>query len=156
MKPFGIVLLVIGALWAIIAFNMDTTVETKSRFIGDTYIQSQKVHNIGKMDARRNHLMLSGLLIVVGVVLFGFGTTRPSSSQSSGSEDTRKCPYCAEMVKAEATICRFCQKDLPPLPLMPCSSVPEPNATKPCPYCKEDVIATSDYCMRCGKHFVAS
>ena len=27
----------------------------------------------------------------------------------------RTCPYCAEQVKVEATICRFCQKDLPVL-----------------------------------------
>jgi hypothetical protein len=28
----------------------------------------------------------------------------------------RKCPYCAEQVKQEATVCRFCSRDLPPLP----------------------------------------
>jgi hypothetical protein len=27
----------------------------------------------------------------------------------------RKCPFCAEYVKAEASVCRFCQKDLPRL-----------------------------------------
>ncbi len=27
----------------------------------------------------------------------------------------RTCPYCAEKIKAQATICRFCQKDLPVL-----------------------------------------
>ncbi len=27
----------------------------------------------------------------------------------------RKCPFCAEYVKAEARVCRFCQKDLPRL-----------------------------------------
>lgn len=26
----------------------------------------------------------------------------------------RKCPYCAEMVRPEATVCRHCQRDLPP------------------------------------------
>ncbi|MFZ2309032.1 MAG: hypothetical protein WAW34_17000 [Rhodoferax sp.] len=26
----------------------------------------------------------------------------------------RKCPFCAEVVKREAVICRFCQRDLPP------------------------------------------
>ena len=28
--------------------------------------------------------------------------------------DERKCPSCAELVKREAKICRFCQRELPP------------------------------------------
>jgi len=26
---------------------------------------------------------------------------------------SRKCPYCAELVKADAVVCRFCGRDLP-------------------------------------------
>lgn len=29
------------------------------------------------------------------------------------AEGMRKCPFCAEIIRSEAKICRFCQRDLP-------------------------------------------
>jgi hypothetical protein len=38
----------------------------------------------------------------------------PITAAASPSE--RKCPWCAEVIKADARICRFCGRELPPLP----------------------------------------
>lgn len=37
--------------------------------------------------------------------------------------DSRKCPFCAEIVRREAKVCRFCSRDLPEAP--PAAPKPE-------------------------------
>ncbi len=34
--------------------------------------------------------------------------------RSLASGELKKCPYCAEIVKAEAQVCKYCRKDLAP------------------------------------------
>ncbi|MDQ5870793.1 MAG: hypothetical protein M3547_01120 [Acidobacteriota bacterium] len=74
---------------------------------------------------KRKYVWLSLLLSpVVGLILAAAATPNQAKAdeQQVASGLGRKCPYCAEVVKREATICRFCHKELPalePLPVAP-------------------------------------
>lgn len=128
MKVIGAVLMAVGLLWLVVAINMDTYVTTGGGTIGgETYgsgeysfrtpvvaVPRQDVFNLSKAEERRTHLTLAGITLISGVVLFGFGALN-GSSLSRSTPDGRKCPACAEWVKAEATICRFCSAKLEPI-----------------------------------------
>jgi uncharacterized membrane protein YdbT with pleckstrin-like domain len=43
-------------------------------------------------------------------------TLHAAAAAAKAFEETRVCPFCAETVKARAKVCRYCGRDLPPLP----------------------------------------
>jgi hypothetical protein len=49
------------------------------------------------------------------IVLFLKPDTAKVETEAVVSGGMRKCPYCAELVKTEALVCKHCQRDLPPV-----------------------------------------
>lgn len=102
---FGLALVIGGlaALWYY-GFYFDTSVSVP----GGSIAGIERVHNIGLIEQRKDGMLFGFAATILGSLLIYLG--RDSTKGVAASE--KKCPYCAELVKNEANICRYCNKDL--------------------------------------------
>ena len=106
MRALGVLLSCLGGIGVFAALNMDTSVVVGSKTIqvGDfqTYIPESRVENIGLLGQSRNYIVLSSVAIVVGVMLYGFGTLAQNQATSTQQDATiRRCPECNEVIEGE-------------------------------------------------------
>lgn len=105
MRPLGILLCIAAVLALAFGFTYDTSVATG---LGG------RVHNIGLMNEKQNIIIAGGAMLVAGALLLAL-SGRTIASVTEGTPGYRRCPSCAEMVRADANVCRYCQRDLPSL-----------------------------------------
>jgi hypothetical protein len=107
------VLLLMGGLSASVYYYLafDTSVQVpKTVIMGQTF-GGGRVNNLGLMQDRQNGILFGFGAAILGGVLTYLG--RGQTKTAAAAADERKCPFCAEVIKVEAKVCRFCQKELP-------------------------------------------
>lgn len=74
---------------------------------------------IGSEVGRRKGLQGAGfvlgfLLGPIGVLIVGVMTpSQATLDDARRAEGFRRCPFCAEMIRPDAVVCRYCQRDVP-------------------------------------------
>ena len=98
------------------------------------------VYASGKGKSGFGYFLLSVLLSpLIGFIaaLISKENTAKIEKKEISKGGKRRCPFCAELIKSEAIVCKHCSKDI----------------GKECPQCKQQNVIDASKCIHCDKLF---
>lgn len=99
------------------------------------------------------HEIEAGVSFVIFILSLGFGSVLSALSRKDEDIREKKCPFCAEFIKSEALVCKYCGNDLSQNKEVlwgPVKNSPAWGAYKQCPNCEEKNVADAKVCLKCG------
>lgn len=110
MKTAGIVIGVVGFVMLMLAMTMTTSVS-----VDEVYSYSStagmRVNNIGLMAEKQNSILLALAFIIVGVMLYGFGSV--STNRATGVSETQSNQAASVDFTSEDLMRAIAQGDVP-------------------------------------------
>ena len=103
MKYLGMILFISGLLLVGFALTMDVSLQVDYQY-GNPLGLPDQVNNLGLMDERQNYMIFGSIICILGMI-----TVITYEKKSKSNLGLKICPACAEKVKNEALICRFCK-----------------------------------------------
>lgn len=94
-------------------------------------------------------LLIGALLGPIGIIIALAEKPRDAVEEQLQSGALRACPFCAEPIRAEAIVCRYCGRDVELAGDEEPAADPEPTYFS-CPQCGQKVSSGMDFCVHCG------
>lgn len=75
-------------------------------------VQTENLRREQRKSSASGIIVLGAAIVIAGAITWRIGKGTHSLRPTEPSESFKTCPFCAETVRAAATVCRFCGREI--------------------------------------------